>query len=77
MLRWTVTKPRERLPELRGPALVLVGERDTPAFHAMADAYAAGIAGARKMVLPGAGHVSCMEQPAAFNRALRAFLAGR
>ena len=77
VLRWTATKPRERLPELRGPALVLVGERDTPAFHAMADAYAAGIAGARKMVLPGAGHVSCMEQPAAFNRALRAFLAGR
>jgi pimeloyl-ACP methyl ester carboxylesterase len=76
-LQWAVTKPRERLPELRGPALVLVGERDTPAFHAMADAYAAGIGGATKRVLPGAGHVSCMEEPAAFNRALREFLAGR
>ena len=74
-LRWATTRPRERLSEIRVPTLVLVGEYDTPAFQAMADVYVAGIAGARKVVLPAAGHVSCMEEPAAFNEALRGFLA--
>ena len=75
-LRWATSKPRERLGETEAPALVLVGERDTAVFHAMADAYAAEIPGARKLVLPGVGHVSNMEAPGAFNRALRSFLAG-
>lgn len=74
-LGWASTKPRERLGEIRVPTLVLVGEHDTPAFHAMAGAYVTGIAGARKAVVPGAGHVSCMEEPAAFNEAVRGFLA--
>ena len=74
-LGWASTKPRERLGEIRVPTLVLVGEHDTPTFHAMADAYVAGIPGARKALVPGAGHVSCMEEPAAFNEALRGFLA--
>ncbi|HAM59171.1 MAG TPA: hypothetical protein DCQ64_28670 [Candidatus Rokubacteria bacterium] len=75
-LRWAAPKPRERLGEIRAPTLVLVGERDTPAFHAMADAYAAAIPGARRRVLAGAGHVTSMEVPAVFNRAVRDFLAG-
>lgn len=74
-LRWATTRPRERLPEIRVPTLVLVGEHDTPAFQTMADVYVAGIAGARKVVLPAAGHVSCLEEPATFNEALREFLA--
>ena len=73
-IRWASTKPRPQLAGLRVPALVIVGEHDTPAFQAMADAYAAEIPGARKRVLPGAGHVSNLEEPEAFNAALREFL---
>lgn len=73
-LRWATTRPRDRLREIRVPTLVLVGEHDTSAFHEMANLYAAGIAGARKAVLPAAGHVSCMEEAAAFNESLREFL---
>jgi len=75
-LRWAVPKPRERLGEIRAPTLVLVGEHDTPAFQAMAEAYSVGIRNARTRVLPGAGHVTNMEAPQAFNRAVQEFLAG-
>jgi 3-oxoadipate enol-lactonase len=70
-IRWASTKPRPRLGEIRVPALVIVGEHDTPAFQAMADAYAAEIPGARRVTLRACGHVSNMEEPAAFDAALR------
>lgn len=76
VIRWGTTRPRPQLGEIRAPTLVIVGEHDTPAFQAMADAYAGAIPGARKVVIPGAGHVTPLEEPAAFNAALRAFLAG-
>jgi 3-oxoadipate enol-lactonase len=74
-LRWAITKPRERLGALRVPTLVVVGERDTPVFHAMAIEYAKAIPGARTLTIAGAGHVSNMEEPEAFTRALREFFA--
>jgi pimeloyl-ACP methyl ester carboxylesterase len=46
-----------------------------PDFHVVADALTRGIDGARKVVLPGAGHMANMEAPAAFNREVLAFLA--
>jgi pimeloyl-ACP methyl ester carboxylesterase len=36
---------------------------------------AAKIPGARKIVIPGAGHAANLDQPAAFNRAVADFLA--
>jgi 3-oxoadipate enol-lactonase len=55
-------------------SLVVAGADDTPLMRSAADTTAAGIAGAQQVVLPGADHLPQMTQPAAFNRALRAFL---
>jgi len=44
----------ERLSGIRVPALVLVGERDFPDIHRVADTLATCIAGSVKRVLPAA-----------------------
>jgi pimeloyl-ACP methyl ester carboxylesterase len=74
-LRWATTKPRERLAALRVPTLVITGEHDTPGFQAMAREYASAIPEAKAVTIPGAGHVSNLEEPAAFTRALQDFFA--
>lgn len=61
------------LPEIKVPSLVLVGDKDTP-FLAAADYMAAKIPGAKKVVLADAGHASNIDQPAAFNDAVEAFV---
>jgi pimeloyl-ACP methyl ester carboxylesterase len=66
--------PSIRLADLRVPTLVVVGDEDVEDFLAMADAAAAGIPGARKVVIEGAAHVVALEKPQEFNRALLAFL---
>ena len=57
------------------PTLVLVGANDTN-FLAATDYMAAKIPGARKAVIPDAGHAANLHQPEAFNRAMREFLTG-
>lgn len=64
-----------RLGEVRAPTLVLIGGRDTAASRAAGDAAAAGIAGARKVVLAEAGHLINLEEPEKFNRVVLEFLA--
>ncbi|HZZ33377.1 MAG TPA: alpha/beta fold hydrolase [Phenylobacterium sp.] len=64
----------ESLPGVRVPAVVIVGANDTP-FLAASDYMAAKIPGAKKVVIPDAGHSANIDQPAAFNAALMAFLA--
>ena len=61
------------LPDIRVPSLVLVGANDKP-FLAAADYMATKIPGARKVVVPDAGHAANIDQPAAFNEALLSFL---
>jgi 3-oxoadipate enol-lactonase len=56
------------------PTLVLVGAEDAVTPLAVAEQLAAGIAGARLIVIPAAGHFTAMENPAAFNAAVREFL---
>lgn len=63
------------LPGITVPTLVLVGEEDGLTPPTTARAMAAAIPGASMRVIPGAGHVSNLEQPAVFNRALSDFLA--
>jgi pimeloyl-ACP methyl ester carboxylesterase len=63
----------ESLPSIAVPALIIVGADDAP-FLAAADYMAAKIPGARKVVIPNAGHAANLDQPVAFNAALRAFL---
>ena len=63
----------ESLPEVRVPAIVIVGENDTP-FLAASDYMAAKIPGAKKAVIPNAGHAANIDNPQAFNDALVGFL---
>ena len=64
----------ESLPSVRAPALVLVGEHDAP-FRGAADYMARKIPNAEHVVLPEAGHTANLDNPAAFNAAVSAFLA--
>jgi pimeloyl-ACP methyl ester carboxylesterase len=64
----------DSLPTIAVPTLVLVGAEDRH-FLGAADYMAAKIPGARKIVIPGAGHAANLDQPAAFNRAVADFLA--
>ena len=64
----------DSLPAVAAPTLVLVGAKDE-AFLAATSYMAQKIANARKVVIEDAGHMANLDQPAAFNAAVRAFLA--
>ena len=63
----------EVLPEIKIPSLVVVGADDTP-FLAASDYMAAKIPGAKKVVIPSAGHAVNIDQPQAFIDAVLPFL---
>jgi 2-succinyl-6-hydroxy-2,4-cyclohexadiene-1-carboxylate synthase len=54
----------QRLPELRIPVALVVGERDAK-FRALAERMAAALPDATLHVVPGAGHAVQLERPAA------------
>lgn len=62
------------LAQIDVPTLVAYGEHDPLA--ATSHAIYEGVAGARLAVIPNAKHLPNVEQPGAFNRALRGFLTG-
>ncbi len=62
------------LPTLRIPTLLLVGDQDAITPPALSEQMHREIPGSELAVIPGAGHMSNMEQPAAFNEALGRFL---
>jgi len=64
----------ERLAEIRLPALFLVGTEDAAVPEPVMRDQQRRIAGSRYVAIPNAGHLSNLEQPAAFNDALLAFL---
>jgi pimeloyl-ACP methyl ester carboxylesterase len=63
----------DELAKIDTPALVLVGAEDE-AYLRAADVMAARLPNAGKVVIPGAGHVTTIEEPAAVNAALLDFL---
>ena len=63
----------ELLPHIKVPSLVVVGADDAP-FLAASDYMAAKIPGAKKAVIPAAGHAANIDQPQAFIDALLPFL---
>lgn len=63
------------LPHIAVPTLVVVGADDT-GFLGATDYMESHIPGARKVVIPDAGHAANMDQPEAFNTAVRAWLDG-
>jgi pimeloyl-ACP methyl ester carboxylesterase len=70
----TVEELTPQLARLGRPALIVVGETDTPSI-ATSRALAAALPGARLLVVEGAGHVVNLQRPEAFNAALLSFLA--
>jgi 3-oxoadipate enol-lactonase len=62
------------LASISCPTLVIVGELDVSTPPAVAQDYAAQIPNAQYVVIPYAGHLSSLEQPEAFHRAISGFL---
>jgi len=67
---------RSGLGAIRCPTLVLVGEGDVLTPPELASELAAGIPTARLVKVPGSGHLSTLEQPAAVSKALIELLQG-
>lgn len=67
-------EPVAQLTAFRVPTLIICGDEDTLTPPAIARDMAAKIADARLAILERAGHLSNIEQPAAFNAVLLAFL---
>ncbi len=65
----------EQLARLGCPVLVVASDDDRIFPQPMIEAAAARIPGARLVVIPGAGHSTYFEQPAAWNAAVDGFLA--
>lgn len=57
------------------PTLVVMGERDIPDFQRIADILEERITAAKKVVMPGVGHMANMEDPERFNEFVLEFLA--
>jgi len=64
------------LSSIAVPALVLVGEEDTLTPPSEARLMAAHIPDSCMLIIPEAGHLANLENPRAFNTALRGFLCG-
>lgn len=64
---------RDLLPTIRVPTLLLWGDADVRSPLTVAHQMHDAIPGARLVVIPGAGHVSNLEQPARFNAEVREF----
>jgi pimeloyl-ACP methyl ester carboxylesterase len=62
------------LAQIKCPTLVMVGEQDGLTPPAESQRMAGAIAGGRLVTIPGAGHLSNLEAPQAFNQALTGFL---
>jgi 3-oxoadipate enol-lactonase len=64
----------EQIDAIRTPTLVVVGEKDVPTPPEKARHMASRIPGARLEVIADSGHLTTIEEPAAVNAALKAFL---
>jgi pimeloyl-ACP methyl ester carboxylesterase len=65
---------RDMLATVTIPTLLLHGDRDVRAPRDVVNALHAAIPQSKMVVLPGVGHVSPVEAPELFNRAVRGFL---
>jgi pimeloyl-ACP methyl ester carboxylesterase len=67
------TDLNDHLPRIDVPTLLIWGERDARSPLAVAREFAGAISGSRLVVIPGAGHVTNLERPDEFDRAVRDF----
>jgi len=77
-VNWTSADPHtphphsiELLATIAAPTTVVTAELDVPCFHEMSDVLAERIPGARKVTVPGVGHIVNMEAPDTVNALLR------
>lgn len=68
---WSVD---DRLGEIKAPSLILWGSEDIEIPRVYSDRLVEGLQYAVLSVIEGAGHKSCADRPAAFNKATLAFL---
>src|SRR5262249_11818221 len=64
----------ELLGKIAVPTLIIAGEHDIADVHAHCGAIEAAIPGARRLILPGSGHLPHFEVPGEFNAAVLGFL---
>ena len=64
----------EALPGIKAPALVVAGEDDLQDYRLIAELLSENIPDARKIMMPGCGHLPPLEAPDAFNSLLIEFL---
>jgi 3-oxoadipate enol-lactonase len=78
-IRALMTRPDSTplLSTIHVPTLIVVGDEDRVTPPAIAETMHRGIAGSELTVISGAGHLSNLEQPRAFNSAVAHFLAHR
>jgi 3-oxoadipate enol-lactonase len=67
---------RDRAAAIAVPTLILVGDEDRITPPALSQDLAELVPSSALEVIAGAGHLANLEQPAAFNRSVKAFLAG-
>jgi 3-oxoadipate enol-lactonase len=77
-VNWTSADPHtphphsiELLATIAAPTTVVTAELDVDCFHEMSDVLADRIPGARKVTVPGVGHMVNMESPETVNALLR------
>jgi 3-oxoadipate enol-lactonase len=68
---------RARLGDVRCPALVVAGDRDSTIPLAAKQRLARGIPGARLVVVPESGHATPYDQAEMFNRIVLEFISGQ
>jgi pimeloyl-ACP methyl ester carboxylesterase len=76
-LRWHEPLAATVLERIDAPTLVVVGEGEMPALADVADHLVARIAGARRVVVPDAGHFVVLEQPERYAEVVGAWLEER
>jgi pimeloyl-ACP methyl ester carboxylesterase len=64
----------ERLSEIKCPTLVIVGDQDMAHIKETAQILATGIAGAKLVTIPRAGHLVNLDSSVGFNDAIDTFL---
>ena len=65
---------RDEIGQIRVPTLIIVGDQDVAVPLPNSQRLHEGIAGSRLVIIPGAGHTSTVEEPAAVNAAISEFL---
>lgn len=66
----------DQLHRIEMPTLILIGDQDVATVPAKSEPMRQRIEGSKLVVIPGAGHTSTIEEPAAVNAAMESFLDG-